>query len=121
MQVARSGILVYSPLSLKLLLCVILLFVPFLYNNSDPAMVSDRFLGLVAGLLLFWSLQQFDFSGKERSLFLFMVLGAVMIEALIGWVQIIANANQYDIVPYNNPSPAGVFQQVNVMSSFLAT
>ena len=50
-----------------------------------------------------------------------LMLGAVVVETVIAWVQMYANANQIDISPYNNPSPAGVFQQVNVMASFLAT
>lgn len=101
-------------------ICVVLLFVPFLYGNSDPDIVFDRFLGLVAGLAVYIALLQFDLRKADVLLLLSLLLGAVLIEAIIGWLQLYTNSRHIDLAPYNNTSPAGVFQQVNVMASFLA-
>lgn len=121
LKVATTGEVKYSALTLQLAACIAVLLVPFLYNDSDIAFASDRFLGLVAGLLFFLILQQFEFSEQERFNLLVIVIASVLVEAAIGWAQILSANFGFDLAPYNNHSPAGVFQQVNVMASFLAT
>ncbi|MFM1897478.1 MAG: hypothetical protein RLZZ385_2552 [Pseudomonadota bacterium] len=120
-QIVFSRKIHYTRLTRNLALCCLVLLVPLLYNGSDTELVQDRFLGLFAGLALLFGLHQFDFRESEKTGLLILVLGAVWLESLLGWGQVIANTNLVDIRPYNNPLPAGVFHQVNVMSSLLAT
>ena len=47
--------------------------------------------------------------------------GAVAIEALLGLVQYPAGAGQLDWVRHPDQPPYGIFQQLNVMASFMAT
>ena len=120
-QVVRSRRIIYSPLVLKLAACCGLLLIPLLYNESDLRTVGDRFLGIGAGLLLLLSLLQFNFGQGARLGLLTLAVGGVIVEALIGWSQVYANINGLDLTPYNNYVPAGVFQQINNMASYLAT
>jgi O-antigen polymerase len=83
----------------------------------------DRWLGLFAGLFLLLGLQQFSFSNKEKISVLLLIVLAVFFESLIGWIQLIVANNNIVLLwwPYNNTRPIGVFQQPNVMASFMAT
>ncbi|GAM67534.1 lipid A core-O-antigen ligase [Vibrio sp. JCM 19236] len=79
-------------------------------------------MGLWAGLGLFVALQQFRFSNEEKQRLLWFILLSVLIEAFFGWVQYTL-LSEGNIFGYNTVAnrPYGIFQQPNVMASFLAT
>lgn len=112
---------IYSDLTLGLLAAVALLLLPAFYPASIDPLNVGRLYGLIAGLLMFIVLQQMDLHDRRRELLLFLVLGAVWIEALLGWSQ------EYIVGPDNfmghqeGYPPFGVFSQRNVMASFMAT
>lgn len=95
---------------------------PLLYSQPDFEAVLPRFIGLWSGFLLFVLLQQFQFTNKQKQRLLWLVVLAVCIQALFGYVQ-------YFLLSADNPlgynvhsnRPYGIFQQPNVMASFLAT
>ena len=122
LEICRQKIWRYSRLTLVLLASGILLTVPIFYSNATVAEALNRLLGLWAGLLFFIGLQQFSFSHRQRQLMLWLLMAAVWLEALFGWYQylVIAPGNAIGYDPLEN-RPYGIFQQPNVMASFLAT
>lgn len=121
-QLATEQIIRYSKLTLILLLCCIILSLPILYTNAYWQGSLGRLTGLWAGFVFFVVLQQFHFSNKHKQRLLWYIILACLIEALWGLFQ-------YFFLPPNNPfgydaianRPYGIFQQPNVMASFLAT
>lgn len=121
-QTARNRVIKYSKLSVAMLISCILLTLPLFYPNAEPLLALPRLMGLWAGLGLFVALQQFRFSNEEKQRLLWFILLSVLIEALFGWVQytLLSEGNMFG---YNTVAnrPYGIFQQPNVMASFLAT
>ncbi|MFC5076564.1 PglL family O-oligosaccharyltransferase [Vibrio thalassae] len=121
-QLGTNQILRYSKLTIGLLLSCILLSVPLLYSKPDMFSVAPRFIALWSGMLLFIILQQFRFTNKQKQRFLWLVVLAALIESAIGYGQYFflssSNFMDYDVVI---DRPYGIFQQPNVMASFLAT
>ncbi|WP_323949924.1 PglL family O-oligosaccharyltransferase [Aeromonas caviae] len=122
-HVTLSQRLVISPLLTAQWLGGILLLLPMAYPGAElKDYAIPRLLGLFAGLLFLASLYQWRFGREGRDRLLYLLLGAVAIEALLGLVQ------YYLLVPGNwigydtqTNRPYGIFQQPNVMASFMAT
>ncbi|WP_240206474.1 PglL family O-oligosaccharyltransferase [Vibrio sp. CyArs1] len=121
-QLGSNQILRYSKLTIGLLLSCILLSVPLFYSKPDMVSVAPRFIALWSGMLLFIVLQQFRFTNKQKQRFLWLVVLAALIESAIGYGQYFLlsddNFMGYNVVINR---PYGIFQQPNVMASFLAT
>jgi len=105
----------YSKMTLVLLAGWVFLTIPVFFPAAGTEGIAGRFTGLWAGLLLFVLLQQFDFTGKQEYLLLWFILAAVFIELLTGFFQF------FFVRTEDVRRPFGVFQQPNVMASFLAT
>ena len=122
-QVTLNQRLVVSPLLTVLWLGGLLLLLPMAYPGFElKDYAIPRLMGLFAGLLFLVSLYQWRLDRGARDRLLYLLLGAVAIEALIGLVQ------YYLLVPGNwigydtqANRPYGIFQQPNVMASFMAT
>ncbi len=122
-HVTLSQRLVVSPLLTAQWLGGLLLLLPMAYPGFElKDYAIPRLLGLFAGLLFLASLYQWRFGREARDRLLYLLLGAVAIEALLGLVQ------YYLLVPGNwigydtqTNRPYGIFQQPNVMASFMAT
>ena len=122
LEICRQQIYRYSHLTLLLFGCCVLLTIPVFYPNADAEATFNRLFTLWAGFLFFVSLQQFVFTHQQRQRLLWFILIGVLIEAIFAWYQ-------YLWIPANNPigynvianRPYGIFQQPNVMASFLAT
>ncbi|MCU7794234.1 Wzy polymerase domain-containing protein [Aeromonas caviae] len=122
-QVTLNQRLMVSPLLTVLWLGGLLLLLPMAYPGfalQDYAI--PRLLGLFAGLLFLFVLYQWQLASRARDRLLYLLLGAVAIEALLGLVQYYlltpGNWIGYDI---RANRPYGIFQQPNVMASFMAT
>ncbi|PSU93589.1 pilin glycosylation ligase domain-containing protein, partial [Photobacterium kishitanii] len=122
LEICRQKVWRYSRMTLLLFSCCVLLTLPVFYPNADGFAASNRLLTLWAGFLFFTSLQQFVFTHSQRQRLLWFITIAVLIEAVFGWYQFLwLTANNrfgYDIIANR---PYGIFQQPNVMASFLAT
>ncbi|WP_318517520.1 PglL family O-oligosaccharyltransferase [Photobacterium leiognathi] len=122
LEICRQQIWRYSRLTLLLFACCILLTLPIFYPNANAGATFNRLFTLWAGFLFFVSLQQFVFTHQQRQRLLWFILIGVLIEAVFAWYQ-------YLWIPAKNPigydtianRPYGIFQQPNVMASFLAT
>ncbi|MEZ8154348.1 PglL family O-oligosaccharyltransferase, partial [Vibrio splendidus] len=121
-QLATNRVLKYSKLTVGLLISCVILTLPTLYSNAFPQAASGRLLGLWAGFALFVVLQQFKFSNKHKQRMLWFIVLAVVIQALFGYVQYFL-LEPGNLFGYNTTAnrPYGIFQQPNVMASFLAT
>lgn len=99
-----------------------ILLLPFLNPQAEwNAQAQPRFLAIAAGLLLFFALSQFQFSERKRHDLLYLLVGAIVIEATYGLVQffILKDGNWLGYnVTVNRPY--GIFQKDSVFSSFLA-
>lgn len=99
-----------------------ILLLPFLNPQAEwNAQAQPRFLAIAAGLLLFFALSQFQFTEQRRHSLLYLLLGAVAIEAVYGLVQffLLKDGNWLGYnVKVNRPY--GIFQKDSVFSSFLA-
>ncbi len=122
-QVTLRQRLVISSLQLGLWLGALLLLLPMAYPGFElQDYAIPRLLGLFAGLLFLFGLYQWRLERPARDRLLYLLLGAVAIEALLGLVQyyLLMQGNWigYDI---RANRPYGIFQQPNVMASFMAT
>lgn len=121
-QIGTQGFIRYNKLTLGLLVCCVLLTVPVFYPKSDISLSLGRLVGLWSGMAIFFILQQFRFSNKQKQRLLWFIIIAVFIQAIFGWVQYLVlepnNAFGYNTLQNR---PYGIFQQPNVMASFLAT
>lgn len=121
-QIGTYANLRYNKLTIGLFICTIMLTIPVLYTGSNIGLSLGKLVGLWAGLILFVVLQQFRFSNKQKQRLLWFIAIAVFIEAIFGWVQYLflqpGNPFGYDTL---SNRPYGIFQQPNVMASFLAT
>lgn len=114
--------LTFSRTQLWYLAGFVILLVPFLNPQAEwNASAQPRFLAIAAGLLLFFALSQFQFAEKQRHNLLYLLLGAVAIEAVYGLVQffILKDGNWFGYNVKTN-RPYGIFQKDSVYSSFLA-
>lgn len=121
-EIHRQKIWRYSRMTLILFGCCLLLSLPVLYSNADGFAALNRLFTLWAGFLFFISLQQFVFTHSQRQRLLWFITIAVLIEAAFGWYQFLwlSADNNFGYNTLTN-RPYGIFQQPNVMASFLAT
>ncbi len=121
-HLARNQVLKYSKLTIGLLVCAIIMTIPVFYPNANSNLAANKLIGLWCGWLFFVVLQQFQFSNQQRQRILWFIVLAVVLEAIFGLTQYLylAPDNPFG---YNTVSnrPYGIFQQPNVMASFLAT
>lgn len=112
-----------STLFILLTLGSLFLFIPVLWTSGDwyrPAV--ERLFVVALGLMYYYSLMQIEFTREKRNHLMVLLLLATLIQALTGVAQYIffqpGNFMGYD-TQLNRPY--GIFQQVNVMASFMAT
>ncbi len=121
-QLAHNQVLRYSKLTIGLLICVIIMTVPVFYPNANSSLAINKLIGLWSGWLFFVVLQQFHFNNQHRQRILWLIVLGVVIEAIFGFTQYLYlkpdNPFGYNTVANR---PYGIFQQPNVMASFLAT
>lgn len=122
-QMALSKQIRYSKLTIGLLISCLIISIP-LFFSSPPNLPSvlPRIAGLWLGWLLFVILQQFSLSNAHKQRLLWFIILAVCIEALLAYVQFFV-LNHQAIITLDDSlkQPFGIFQNINAMSSFLAT
>lgn len=109
-----------TPTARLLLLGIAVLALPLLYTR--PEWREDalwRCAGLLGGWLFYVACLQLRVTARQRELLLFGLLFAVGIQALLAALQLFAPALAW--VSPNGGRVYGVFQQPNVLGSFIAT
>jgi len=115
--------IIYSKYTSIIFVAFGLFILPIFYPNNALAEQSyTRLLGLFAGILLFLSLQQFSFNKAQIQKLLLLIV-------LAGFIQACYSLTQDYLLPPDNifgynvgyGRPYGIFQQSNVLASFMAT
>lgn len=100
----------------------ILLSLPALYTSQlVMSGALARLAGLWGGIALFWALLHIRFTGCQKKVLLFsLLIGALLEFGITLWQLKTQNYDNWmEFVP--NTRPYGIFQQINVLASFLAT
>ncbi|MEL0659753.1 Wzy polymerase domain-containing protein [Psychromonas arctica] len=115
--------IIYSKYTAIIFIALGLFFVPLFYPNNEFADQSyTRLLGLFAGILLFLSLQQFSFTRQQIEKLLLLIVLAGFIQACYSLMQdYLLPASNYFGYNVGYGRPYGIFQQPNVLASFMAT
>lgn len=113
----------YSKYTGIIFIALALFILPIFYPNNELAEQSyTRLLGLFAGILLFLSLQQFNFNQKQVEKLLLWIVIAGFIQAAYSLTQdYLLPADNIFGYNINYGRPYGIFQQPNVLASFMAT
>jgi len=122
LKVTQTREIKLSRMTLPLLLFLtVLTLLGFVYDVSPPVSWLFRILGIWAGVLLFISIQQFDFRSIDRDDLFLLILGGVSCQTLVSLIQLHMADNLPTWIPQSPNVPRGIFQQVNLEASFLAT
>ncbi|WP_166371698.1 PglL family O-oligosaccharyltransferase [Psychromonas sp. SA13A] len=122
-KISAQQKIIYSKYTAIIFIALGLFFVPVFYPNNVLADQSyTRLLGLFAGILLFLSLQQFNFTRQQVEKILLLVVLAGLIQACYSLMQdYLLSADNYFGYNVGYGRPYGIFQQPNVLASFMAT
>ncbi|WP_429619449.1 Wzy polymerase domain-containing protein [Serratia sp. 2723] len=116
---SRRGVIVTAAWRL-LLLGVGVLIIPLLYTQDNwAAEASWRILGLLAGIVVYFSCLQIRFTHRTLHKVLAIVLLLVAVQALLALLQLFVPALAW--VPLYGQRVYGTFRQPNVLASFIAT
>ncbi|RJT31439.1 PglL family O-oligosaccharyltransferase [Rahnella woolbedingensis] len=98
-----------------------LLAIPLLYPDVRWINIIERMLGLAGGIALYAVLQQCHVIKKNRTLVLSFILLSVWVEAVYALLQLFVfkAGNWMEFVP--GTGAYGIFQQRNVLASYVAT
>jgi len=99
-----------------------LLSLPLLWGDSEVQRYAFlRFAGLWGGLLFYFALLQFSFTFKLKRYLIVTIALSAIIQAVIASIQVSFTSpdNIFEFIP--GTRPYGIFQQVNVLASFVAT
>jgi len=115
--------LLESPIGIYIFLFAVLLLSSCI---SNPIKNMDLFLQnaarLIAGVILWFALLQFDLTPKEKISILFLIFVSAVIESAIGTMQFFGLYRYIPITPAPSIGMAGgVFQQKNLFASWTAT
>jgi len=122
-KITEAQKIFYSRFTIVFLFAFLLFLVPIFYPNNALAEQSyTRLIGLFSGFLLFVSLQQMRFSA-------IFVQRLLLLIVLAGFLQACYSLMQDYLLPADNifgynvgyGRPYGIFQQPNVLASFMAT
>ena len=95
----------------------------FIADKNNPTEWIVRLSVIMGGYLFFLSLFQFQLKSKhiERSLYIILAMG--LIAATYGIIQALTGASNLSFLMPVSPNhlPVGIFQQVNLQASFMAT
>lgn len=107
-----------------LLLALIVLGIPLLYSPEQWRDIAlSRWLGLMGGWVFYVSLLQYRMPSFHLHWLFYAILVTVTFQALIALVQLTlpGAVPNWFAYPMSGGLPNGVFQQVNVLASFIAT
>ena len=121
-QITINRKIFFSKILVFLFTGYLFLLIPFLYSFEFTDHAIPRILALAGGLLLLFSFYQFNFTNRDKIQFLWLILAAVALEALLGLTQFfLFEEGFWGGYKLGVSRPHGVFLQPNVMASFMAT
>ena len=115
-------LLTYDQTIILLLVAVTILIIPILYTRSEWSTNALWYwCGIFSGFIFYFFVTQIDWSSSRWWIYsLYTILAMVTLQVIFSLFQLLS---LMDWIPYPKISwrPYGVFQQVNVLSSFVAT
>ncbi len=119
---SQSGVIRISGMTKGLFLASCFLTVPVFYPQANIGESLYRLIGVWGGLLLFSSLQQFSIDKRYVYYVLLLIVFATWIEAGRYWLYMFSEYTSAGAFPRESDSSLyGVFQQRNVMATFIGT
>lgn len=116
-----SRYVLITPAAQLFFIGTLVLAIPLLYTRPEWFdMALWRWGGLLAGWVFYFSWLQVRLPQRGQQLLLYGILLAITIQALLATLQLVGLATWLNY-PMVNGRPYGVFQQVNVLASFVAT
>lgn len=105
------------------LIGILFLSIPiFNQNIFSNQQGTIRVLAVFGGLVFYLTFLQCQFSAKDKIFILWILVGSALVETVLALLQtfILSEDNwmEFDIL---SSRPYGIFQQVNVMASFIST
>lgn len=125
-KVLQSQVIHYSPLLPALFLLLLCLITPGLFNYHPETEPLRLILLPLAGILfLYFSIEQFTDHKDTRIIILYLICLATLIQVIYALLQKYIDLSSLAVYIFSNggkmPQPTGIFQQQNILSSFLAT
>lgn len=113
---------VITPTSRSLLVACLLLTLPILFTRPEwQSMAAWRLAGLLAGVAFYFTWLQVRMTVRQRHSVLYLILLAVVMQALMVLLQLFAPQIAQYWIPMGAKRAFGIFQQPNVLASFVAT
>ncbi len=125
-KVLYSQIIQYSPLLPALFLLLLCLIVPGLFNYHPETGPLRLIVFPLLGMLFFYfAIEQFADSKNTGISILYLICLATLIQIVYALLQKYVDLSSLAVYIFSNgakmPQPTGIFQQQNILSSFLAT
>lgn len=120
---ASRGVIRFSAFHKGLGLLLLALWLPFLWSWNEASLIAlPRMLTVTAGAILLLGIAQLQLTRRDWWWIGMAILSGVLLETAFGYVQhFVLQPGNWLGYPVETGRPYGVFQQVNVMASFLAT
>jgi O-antigen polymerase len=119
LKVAKAKYFMFCKTDIYLLIVFSVCMLPLLWSPSPWRESSyDRYIGMIAILLIILAHRQIIFSSKQKKIFFAFISGAVFIQSLVGLAQF-TFPEQFSFTASNRP--IGTLLQPNVYASLLAT
>lgn len=121
-RAVRRGRIVLTLTSRGVWVACLLLVLPVIFTRPEwQSNAGWRVAGLLAGAAFYFTWLQVRMSARQRHAILYLILSAAVLQALIVLLQLFAPAMAQSWIPSANPRAFGIFQQPNVLASFIAT
>ncbi|RYM61152.1 polymerase [Serratia proteamaculans] len=113
---------VITPTCRAIIAAGLLLALPVIFTRPEwQSAAVWRLAGLFAGAAFYFTWLQVRMTARQRHAVLYLILSAAVLQALIVLLQLFAPAIAQSWIPSGSSRAFGIFQQPNVLASFIAT
>ncbi|MBI6182966.1 O-antigen ligase family protein [Serratia proteamaculans] len=113
---------VITPTCRAIIAACLLLVLPVFFTRPEWLSAAVwRLAGLFAGAAFYFTWLQVCMTARQRHAVLYVILSAAAVQALIVLLQLFAPAIAQSWIPSGSLRAFGIFQQPNVLASFIAT
>lgn len=114
--------IVMTPTCRAIIAAGLLLALPVIFTLPEwQSAAVWRLAGLFAGAAFYFTWLQVRMTARQRHAVLYLILSAAVVQTLIVLLQLFAPAIAQSWIPSGSSRAFGIFQQPNVLASFIAT
>ncbi len=122
LRVVHTGKLVIPSLALPMLTFpVIITLMGALMSVALPVSWMFRLLAIWGGFLVYFSINQFRLERRWQDNLMLVLVASSMVQSLISLAHLYLDHNLWGFIPHSPGIPRGIFQQVNLNASYVAT